>query len=119
MTEEQIRALEAVRCPGPCIVCGAENYGLSCGGPTICPKCDCGHFDQATVYSQSKWIERLQKENESLKSEREAPRKALEAAQEHLKAFYATAPTAPFTGSGHIHAAAFTIAAALSAATEE
>lgn len=29
-------------CPGPCIVCGETNYPLSCGGPSICPPCDCG-----------------------------------------------------------------------------
>ena len=28
--------------PGPCIVCGENNYPLSMGGPTICPACDCG-----------------------------------------------------------------------------
>lgn len=27
---------------GPCVVCGATNYSLSYGGPTICPACDCG-----------------------------------------------------------------------------
>lgn len=27
--------------PGPCGGCGAENYGLSMGGPGICPACDC------------------------------------------------------------------------------
>lgn len=27
---------------GPCVVCGATNYSLSMGGPTICPACDCG-----------------------------------------------------------------------------
>lgn len=27
---------------GPCIVCGAINYPLSCGGPDICPPCDLG-----------------------------------------------------------------------------
>lgn len=27
---------------GPCVVCGATDYGESCGGPTICPLCDCG-----------------------------------------------------------------------------
>lgn len=26
---------------GPCLGCGAENYGLSMGGPAICPACDC------------------------------------------------------------------------------
>jgi len=33
---------------GPCVVCGDTNYELSCGGPTICPKCDCGNFDAAS-----------------------------------------------------------------------
>lgn len=28
--------------PGPCIICGATDYPLSMGGPTICPPCDCG-----------------------------------------------------------------------------
>ena len=27
---------------GPCVSCGATNYPLSFGGPTICPMCDCG-----------------------------------------------------------------------------
>lgn len=27
--------------PGPCALCGAMNYPLSYGGPTICPPCDC------------------------------------------------------------------------------
>ena len=27
---------------GPCVVCGETNYPLSCGGPSICPSCDCG-----------------------------------------------------------------------------
>jgi len=39
---------------GPCVICGDTNYGLSCGGPTICPKCDCGHFDAATVDKQAR-----------------------------------------------------------------
>jgi hypothetical protein len=38
---------------GPCVVCGDTNYNLSCGGPTICPKCDCGNFDAATVHKQA------------------------------------------------------------------
>jgi hypothetical protein len=45
--------------PGPCVICGGANYGLSCGGPTICPKCDCGHFDAATVEQQAKVIASL------------------------------------------------------------
>jgi hypothetical protein len=44
---------------GPCVVCGGTDYSLSCGGPTICPKCDCGQFDAATVLQQAKVIERL------------------------------------------------------------
>jgi hypothetical protein len=35
--------------PGPCVVCGATNYSLSYGGPTICPRCDCGHYDPAAL----------------------------------------------------------------------
>lgn len=27
---------------GPCVVCGATDYSLTLGGPTICPSCDCG-----------------------------------------------------------------------------
>jgi len=27
---------------GPCAICGATDYSLSMGGPTICPACDCG-----------------------------------------------------------------------------
>lgn len=26
---------------GPCAGCGATGYGLSMGGPSICPACDC------------------------------------------------------------------------------
>lgn len=44
---------------GPCVICGDTNYGLSCGGPTICPKCDCGQFDAATVVKQGKAMRKL------------------------------------------------------------
>jgi hypothetical protein len=27
--------------PGPCVLCGAVDYPLSTGGPTICCLCDC------------------------------------------------------------------------------
>ncbi len=27
---------------GPCKSCGIKGYGLSMGGPAICPACDCG-----------------------------------------------------------------------------
>lgn len=51
---------------GPCVICGDTNYGLSCGGPTICPKCDCGHFDAATVEKQAKTIAGLRDALESI-----------------------------------------------------
>lgn len=54
--------LRTVSIPGPCMVCGATNYNLSCGGPTICPKCDCGQFDAATVMQQAKVIADLRKQ---------------------------------------------------------
>lgn len=41
---------------GPCAICGDTDYNLSCGGPSICPKCDCGHFDAATVEKQARVI---------------------------------------------------------------
>lgn len=47
------------RQPGPCVICGGTDYDLSCGGPTICPKCDCGNFDSATVLKQAKVIAEL------------------------------------------------------------
>lgn len=49
---------------GPCVICGDTGYNLSCGGPTICPKCDCGHFDAATVVKQAKVIAALRQELE-------------------------------------------------------
>jgi predicted nucleic-acid-binding Zn-ribbon protein len=47
---------------GPCVVCGDTNYNLSCGGPPICPKCDCGNFDAATVMEQTKVIADLREQ---------------------------------------------------------
>lgn len=58
--------------PGPCCICGGINYSLSMGGPTICPKCDCGHFDAATVMQQAKVIELLRAEVELWKDRCEA-----------------------------------------------
>ena len=33
---------------GPCIVCGATDYSLSMGGPSICSACDCGIPSEVT-----------------------------------------------------------------------
>lgn len=46
---------------GPCIICGDTNYGLSMGGPSVCPPCDCGRPPgvgklQREVQSQGKRI---------------------------------------------------------------
>jgi len=47
---------------GPCVVCGKIDYELSCGGPTICPACDCGY-----TYSKAR-VQDLEKEIAFLKS---------------------------------------------------
>lgn len=51
---------------GPCVICGDTDYNLSCGGPTICPKCDCGQFDAATVEKQAKMIATLRAKLEQI-----------------------------------------------------
>ena len=51
---------------GPCCICGATNYSLSMGGPTICPSCDCGDFGMEKVKRQGIEIVQL---NELLRSE--------------------------------------------------
>ena len=48
---------------GPCIVCGATNYPLSMGGPTLCPSCDCGIDPK---------IAKLQAENQVLQAQVES-----------------------------------------------
>lgn len=45
---------------GPCIVCGRTNYPLSAGGPTICPRCDCG-FTQEQAGRLAREVEELRK----------------------------------------------------------
>lgn len=52
--------------PGPCCICGGTDYELSCGGPTICPQCDCGNFTQATVLRQVKEMERLRSAHDAI-----------------------------------------------------
>lgn len=52
---------------GPCVMCGATNYTLSMGGPTLCPPCDMGDFGIRKVKRQAKIIEQLRKEIEELK----------------------------------------------------
>lgn len=56
------RELSAGSGYGPCVICGDTNYSLSCGGPSICPKCDCGNFDAATVMKQAKVIADLREQ---------------------------------------------------------
>lgn len=46
---------------GTCIVCGATNYPLSLGGPSICPSCDCGHSPN------HREVQRLRRENAGLR----------------------------------------------------
>lgn len=58
--------------PGPCVVCGGTNYHLSMGGPTICPKCDCGIFDAGTVLAQAKVMERQREEIERLRTQKDS-----------------------------------------------
>lgn len=53
-------------CPGPCVICGAVNYDMSMGGPTICPSCDCGHFGMNEVQRQRDIIAALRAEIERL-----------------------------------------------------
>lgn len=35
--------------PGPCVLCGTTDYPLSVGGPSVCPACDCGNFDDVPL----------------------------------------------------------------------
>lgn len=69
---------------GPCIVCGDVGYSPSMGGPEICPKCDCGHFDAATVERQAKIIAELRQESATQSSELLRLREALEEAKATL-----------------------------------
>jgi uncharacterized protein (DUF342 family) len=50
--------------PGPCVVCGRKDYPLSCGGPTICPSCDCGVDPELT--KQRALVSELKSKNEAL-----------------------------------------------------
>lgn len=45
---------------GPCIFCGAVDYPMSVGGPTICPACDCGDFGPQRVRQLGAFIADLQ-----------------------------------------------------------
>ncbi len=53
--------------PGPCVICGARDYELSMGGPTICPSCDAGNFTQATVTRQAQELKALREEIDRLR----------------------------------------------------
>lgn len=48
------------KAPGPCVICGARSYGVSFGGPSICPSCDCGHFGHSVVKRQGDRIKELE-----------------------------------------------------------
>jgi hypothetical protein len=45
---------------GPCVVCGETDYPMSCGGPSICPSCDCGVPPE---------VKKLRRENSELRAE--------------------------------------------------
>ena len=62
-------SLEGSNCPGPCVVCGLRNYPLSMGGPSICPRCDCGYYGPNLIADQKRRIEEL----EALVSKLSAP----------------------------------------------
>lgn len=49
--------------PGPCVRCGATNYSLSFGGPSICPACDCGTPPEVTRLRTD--LERVTRERNS------------------------------------------------------
>lgn len=73
---------------GPCVICGDTNYALSCGGPSICPKCDCGHFDAATVEKQARVIAGLRGELAALRLSpvmEDGTRNALAIAIQHIE----------------------------------
>lgn len=64
---------------GPCIGCGATNYGNSLGGPSICPACDAGATRSpkeagssvagALLVEQNARIAALEAENRDLRAE--------------------------------------------------
>lgn len=45
--------------PGPCVVCKAEGYALSLGGPDVCPACDSGHSHIGLNRRREEEIERM------------------------------------------------------------
>ena len=53
--------LQAMTELGPCVICGATDYNLSMGGPTICPSCDCGDFGMAKVQRLATEIAQLRR----------------------------------------------------------
>lgn len=52
---------------GPCAACGLRNYGLSYGGPTICPACDCGNSGPSRMNAQRERIAELEREIAALR----------------------------------------------------
>lgn len=80
---------------GPCQICGATNYGLSYGGSTICPSCDCGDFGIVKVQRQRKQIDSLTAALAAQEAENRRLREALRAAE----AFLFPGPGTGFKGS--------------------
>jgi hypothetical protein len=53
---------------GPCEMCGATNYAMSYGGPSICPACDCG---RTNPIQQAKYISKLKEQLRTAEAERD------------------------------------------------
>ena len=70
--------------PGPCVACGLRNYGLSFGGPTICPGCDAGDSGPSRMNAQRVRIETLERELALSQLDNEALRQQYNRAEREL-----------------------------------
>lgn len=66
MSGEPQAATQAEPMRGPCVICGAMGYALSMGGPTICPRCDCGDFGYERLITQAAELSGLRSRNAEL-----------------------------------------------------